>query len=105
MLRKSLAVVVSSAWLLTSTAAIAASATEAAKTPPVPAGQSSTSTKNEPPLPPAGPVDIKNAQGQFSDWGIGAILVTYLAAGGLLAWIFFSIDDDDDDDGPTGTFP
>jgi hypothetical protein len=102
MLRKSLAVLVSGAWLLVSTAASASSAPAAAGAAPVPARETSASVRNEPPLPPAGPVDIKNAQGQFRDLGIGVILVTWLAVGGLLYWIFASIDDDD---ASSGTSP
>jgi hypothetical protein len=105
MLRKSVAVLVSSAWLLTGTAAIASAATQAATQPQVPATQTGTSTKNEPPLPPAGAVDIKKAQGgEFSDLGFGVILISWLAAGGLL-FLIFAGDDDDDNGGPTGTFP
>src|SRR5262245_42478203 len=95
MLRKSLAILLSGAWLLVSTAASAASATEAAKVPPVPATtRTPDSAKYQPPLPPGGALDIKKAQG--GDLGIGVILLSWAAAGGLLFWIFSSIDNDDD---------
>ncbi len=104
MSRKLIAVVVSSAFLLTS---IAAGAAAPATPAPAPAAASQTAsttttstTKNQPPLPPGRA--INKAQGEeYSDLGPGVIIAGIVAATGLLVWLMFK--DDDDSSSSTGT--
>ena len=101
MWRKPLAVVLSGAWLFASTVA---NAQQTAAAPGLPqlATSSAQPSKNTPPLAPGGAVGIREAQG-YSDLGFGVILLSWLAAAGLLVWIFTSTDEDEDN-APTGTF-
>jgi len=94
MWRKPLAVVLSGAWLFTSTVA-GASQPASPPSPPQPP-PSAAPIKNTPPLAPGGAVGIRQAQG-YSDIGFGVIVLSWLAAGGILLLIFSSTDDDEDD--------
>ena len=104
MSRKLLAVFVSSAFLLTS---IAASAAAPATPAPAPAAASQTAsittstTKNQPPLPPGG-ARIKTAQGLEDDDLRPIVIIGAIAAAtGLLVWLMFK--GDDDSSSSTGT--
>jgi hypothetical protein len=99
MLRKLLAVVVSSAFLMTS---VAAGATEPAKPAPAPAPASQTAAtpKNQPPLPPGRAINKAQGEG-YSDLGPGVIIGGIVVATGLLFWLMFK--DDDDSSSSTGT--
>ena len=100
--RKLLAVLVSSAFLWTSTVASASPAPEPMK-PAQTAAPETARAGNTSPLPP-GPARIKPAQGlEDDDLGIGVILGSAAVITGLLFWMM--ADDDDDDEGPptTGT--
>ena len=95
MSRKLLAVLLSSAWLLTSVSASAAPAAEPAQPAQVAVPQTVATGGNQPPLPP-GPARIRNAQGlEDDDLGIGVILGAAAVATALLFLMMFSDDDED----------
>ena len=97
MLRKLLAVALSSALVMTSIAAGAAEPATPAPAKTVPAA------KNTPPLPPGG-ARIKKAQGlEDDDLGPGVIIAGIVVATGFLVWLMFHEDDDDDTSSGTGT--
>jgi len=103
--RKLLAVIVSSAFLWTSVAAGASTATEPAEPARAPealtAPQAIADTGNRAPLPP-GPARIKTAQGlEDDDLGMGLILASWAAAVAVAFLVAFSGGDDDDDGPPT----
>jgi hypothetical protein len=100
MSRKSLAVLVSGAYLLMTIAGAASAAPEAA-IPTQPPAQTAAPAMNQPPLPPGGAANIREAQSRI---GPGIILLGVAAAAAVLVVIFLSIDEDEDDTSPsTGT--
>src|SRR5262245_18582871 len=98
MWRKLLAVILSGAWLFTSTVA-SASQPASAPNPPPATTASAPASRNTPPLPPGGALDIHKAQG-YSDLGFGVILLSWIAAGGLI-WLIIASTNSDNDNGVT----
>jgi hypothetical protein len=102
MSRKLIAVVVSSAFLMTSIAASAADPQTPAPAPQTAGTTTATTAKNEPPLPPGRARDIKKAQGLGDDdLGPGVIIASIAVATGILVWLMFK--GDDDSSSSTGT--
>ena len=98
--RKLLAVVVSSAFLMTSVALGAPSAPEPAP-PPAPAAVQPAPAGNQPPLPPGRA--INKAQGEeYDDLGMGVIIAAWAAALAVIFLVAFS-NNGDEESAPTGT--
>lgn len=102
MMRRLLAVLVSSACLWTGIPASASAAAEGAEPVQASAPDPAAGKGNQPPLPPGPAVDLTKAQG-YDNLGPGVIIASVAGATALLFLMMFADDDDDDDDSPTGT--